>query len=68
VIKRMFGFAKVRYRGLMKNGNRVVVTAALANNDSTGTWDWTETARGRALQKHHRLGASGLEDARRSCH
>lgn len=31
VIKRVFGFRKVRYRGLAKNGNRVFVTAALAN-------------------------------------
>jgi len=31
VIKRVFGFRKVRYRGLAKNGNRVLVTAALAN-------------------------------------
>lgn len=31
VIKRIFGFAKVRYRGLAKNGNRLFVTAALAN-------------------------------------
>lgn len=31
VIKRVFGFAKVRYRGLVKNGNRLFVTAALAN-------------------------------------
>ena len=31
VIKRVFGFAKVRYRGLAKNGNRLFVTAALAN-------------------------------------
>jgi IS5 family transposase len=31
VIKRVFGFTKVRYRGLAKNGNRVLVTAALAN-------------------------------------
>lgn len=31
VIKRVFGFAKVRYRGLAKNGNRPFVTAALAN-------------------------------------
>jgi transposase, IS5 family len=31
VIKRVFGFNKVRYRGLAKNGNRVFVTAALAN-------------------------------------
>ena len=31
VIKRVFGFTKVRYRGLVKNGNRVFVTAALAN-------------------------------------
>jgi IS5 family transposase len=31
VIKRVFGFAKVRFRGLAKNANRVFVTAALAN-------------------------------------
>lgn len=31
VIKRVFGFAKVRYRGLAKNGHRLFVTAALAN-------------------------------------
>ncbi len=31
VIKRIFGFAKVCYRGLMKNGNRLFVVAALAN-------------------------------------
>jgi transposase, IS5 family len=31
VIKRVFGFAKVRYRGLAKNANRAFVTAALAN-------------------------------------
>ena len=31
VIKRVFGFSKVRYRGLAKNGNRMFVTAALAN-------------------------------------
>jgi transposase, IS5 family len=31
VIKRVFGFTKVRYRGLAKNGNRVFVTVALAN-------------------------------------
>jgi transposase, IS5 family len=31
VIKRVFGFAKVRYRGLAKNGSRMFVTAALAN-------------------------------------
>lgn len=31
MIKRVFSFAKVRYRGLAKNGNRVFVTAALAN-------------------------------------
>ena len=31
VIKRVFGFKKVRYRGLAKNGNRLFVTAALAN-------------------------------------
>lgn len=31
VIKRIFGFAKVSYRGLMKNGNRLFVVAALAN-------------------------------------
>ncbi len=31
IIKRIFGFAKVSYRGLMKNGNRLFVVAALAN-------------------------------------
>ncbi|WP_157979362.1 IS5 family transposase [Rhodoferax ferrireducens] len=30
-IKRIFNFTKVRYRGLAKNGNRLVVAAALAN-------------------------------------
>jgi IS5 family transposase len=31
IIKRIFGFAKVRYRGLAKNGNRLFVAAALAS-------------------------------------
>ncbi|MGH7210389.1 MAG: IS5 family transposase, partial [Acetobacteraceae bacterium] len=31
VIKRVFGFAKVRYRGLRKNAHRLVVSCALAN-------------------------------------
>jgi IS5 family transposase len=31
VIKRVFGFQKVRYRGLAKNTNRLYVTCALAN-------------------------------------
>jgi len=31
VIKRVFGFAKVRYRGLAKNEHRLFVTCALAN-------------------------------------
>lgn len=31
VVKRVFGFAKVRYRGLDKNANRLFVTCALAN-------------------------------------
>ena len=31
IIKRVFGFAKVRYRGLAKNTHRVLVTCALAN-------------------------------------
>ena len=31
VIKRLFGFAKIRYRGLMKNAHRLFVTCALAN-------------------------------------
>ncbi len=30
-IKRVFGFTKVRYRGLAKNANRLYVAAALAN-------------------------------------
>jgi IS5 family transposase len=31
VIKRVFGFVKVRYRGLAKNAHRLIVTCALAN-------------------------------------
>lgn len=31
VIKRVFGFQKVRYRGLAKNRHRLEVTCALAN-------------------------------------
>jgi IS5 family transposase len=31
VIERVFGFAKVRYRGLNKNPHRLLVTCALAN-------------------------------------
>jgi len=31
VIKRVFGFQKVRYRGLAKNLHRLEATAALAN-------------------------------------
>jgi IS5 family transposase len=31
IIKRLFGFAKVRYRGLEKNAQRLFVTCALAN-------------------------------------
>lgn len=31
VIKRIFGFVKVRYRGLLKNANRLFATCALAN-------------------------------------
>jgi len=31
VIKRVFGFAKVRYRGLKKNAHRLRVACALAN-------------------------------------
>jgi transposase, IS5 family len=31
VIKRVFGFAKVHYRGLKKNMDRLLVTCALAN-------------------------------------
>jgi IS5 family transposase len=31
IIKRVFGFVKVRYRGLTKNAHRLVVTCALAN-------------------------------------
>ena len=31
VIKRVFGFAKVRYRGLKKNAHRLPVTCTLAN-------------------------------------
>lgn len=31
IFKRVFGFQKVRYRGLAKNLHRLQVTAALAN-------------------------------------
>ena len=31
VIKRLFGFAKVCYRGMAKNANRLFVACALAN-------------------------------------
>ena len=31
VIKNLFGFVKVRYKGLMKNANRLFATCALAN-------------------------------------
>jgi hypothetical protein len=31
VIKRVFGFAKVPYRGLRKNAHRLLVACALAN-------------------------------------
>jgi len=31
IIKRVFGFTKVRYRGLKKNAHRLLVTCALAN-------------------------------------
>jgi IS5 family transposase len=31
VLKRIFGFTKVRYRGLMKNANRLFVTCGLTN-------------------------------------
>jgi IS5 family transposase len=31
VIKRVFGFARVRYRGLEKNAHRLFVMCALAN-------------------------------------
>ena len=31
IIKRIFGFMKTRYRGLLKNANRLFVTCALAN-------------------------------------
>ena len=31
ILKRLFGFAKTRYRGLMKNGNRLFVACALTN-------------------------------------
>jgi hypothetical protein len=31
IINRVFGFAKVRYRGLKKNAHRLLVSCALAN-------------------------------------
>jgi IS5 family transposase len=38
VIKRVFGFQKVRYRGLAKNLHRLEVTAALANLYTVRRW------------------------------
>jgi transposase, IS5 family len=31
IIKRVFSFAEVRYRGLKKNAHRLIVTCALVN-------------------------------------
>jgi IS5 family transposase len=31
VVKRIFGFSKVRYRGIAKNAHRLIVNFALAN-------------------------------------
>jgi transposase, IS5 family len=31
IIKRIFGFAKTRYKGLAKNAHRLLVTCALTN-------------------------------------
>lgn len=36
VIKRVFGFAKVRYRGLEKNAHRLFVTCALVISSWSG--------------------------------
>jgi hypothetical protein len=37
IIKRVFGFAKVRYRGLEKNAHRLIATCALANHGASGS-------------------------------
>lgn len=44
VIKRIFGFEKVRYRGLAKNGNRVQVLCALANVYLARRFLWQQQA------------------------
>lgn len=38
VIERIFGIAKVRHRGLAKNGNRLFVAAALAHLFTVRSW------------------------------
>ena len=45
VIKRLFGFTTVCYRGMAKNANRMFVACALAN---------LFTARPTLLRTHHR--------------
>src|SRR5262249_33040037 len=59
VVKRVFGFTKVRYRGLAKNTHRLVIACALAN---------LFIVRKRLLRRQEGEGAAptGLTLARRS--
>ena len=45
VVKRVFGFAKVRYRGLKKNTHRLLVTCALANRSWRAGSCWAAKGR-----------------------
>jgi hypothetical protein len=59
VIKRVFGFTKVHYRGLAKNANRAFLTAALANIFMLRYACWEQcvrskqTGRNRSLSRRH---------------
>jgi hypothetical protein len=46
VIKRVFGFRRLRYGGLAKSGNRLFVTAALANIFLVRSPCWEQSAHG----------------------
>ena len=54
VIKRVFGFRKVRYRGLAKNGNRLFVTAAWPTFFWSATPCWEQSVRSRKVAKEGR--------------
>jgi hypothetical protein len=60
VIKRVFGFNKVRYRGLAKNANRVFATAALANVFLLRHWLVGAVRRSRRSERQSRALLPGL--------